>query len=337
MWLRGTHDVLTSAAELLPNLTATVEALEFLFRRARPVDGAMPAFVGLDGSVPGTAYADRETGSLAVAAAEALIRQMPTPNGQQWFLQWEQPLARALNATVLGPSGLVHAGTSAEEAQPGQSVAIAGDVLYSSALFWNATNILAELYESAGAQYAAQAAQLRRQATHVKAQITKELWNETYGAFVAATELESDRISVWGNALAAASGLASESQSSRIYSLFRDREADIFFEGQVRQVPAPHFWDSTHTGPHSYQDGAYWGTPLHHVLTFIGQHNRTYILRTNGCPLSVCLSACLSVCLSHEINIDRGRYACRLLHDAISSFRAHGFNEWIGPCLLREI
>ncbi len=305
MWLRGTHDVLTSAAELLPNLTATVEALEFLFRRARSVDGAMPAFVGLDGSVPGTAYADRETGSLAVAAAEALIRQMATPNGQQWFLQWEQPLARALNATVLGPSGLVHAGTSAEEAQPGQSVAIAGDVLYSSVLFWNATNILAELYESAGAQYAAQAAQLRRQATHVKAQITKELWNETYGAFVAATELESDRISVWGNALAAASGLASESQSSRIYSLFRDREADIFFEGQARWLPKPQYWNRTVATADSpaalnfFRNGGFSGRPMVHILSFLGKHDHAM--------------------------------ACRLLHQAVASFRSHGIHQWVGP------
>ena len=67
----------------------------------------------------------------------------------------------------------------------------------------------------------------------------------------------------------------------------------------MRQTPAPNFWDSTHTGPHTYQDGAYWGTPLHHALTFIGQYD-------NG-------------------------MACRLLHDSIASYRSHGINEWAGP------
>jgi hypothetical protein len=35
--------------------------------------------------------------------------------------------------------------------------------------------------------------------------------------------------------------------------MFRDRETDIFFEGQIRQTPAPTFWASTHTGPNTYQ------------------------------------------------------------------------------------
>jgi hypothetical protein len=166
-------------------------------------------------------------------------------------------------------------------------------------LFWNATRILADLYDDAGPSFAAQASALRTQAAHVREQISAELWSDKLGAFVAATELESDRISVWGNAFAGASGLANATQSAAIFSLFKDREADIFWEGQVRQTPAPNFWDSTHTGPHTYQDGAYWGTPLHHALTFIGQYD-------NG-------------------------MACRLLHDSIASYRSHGINEWAGP------
>jgi hypothetical protein len=150
-----------------------------------------------------------------------------------------------------------------------------------------------------------------------------------------------------------ASGLASARQGASIFTLFRDREHDIFWEGQVcgfgpavfgcyvclhmsastntahhraafttspanlghtsltaphsllgcglqvRQTPAPHFWDATHTGPNTYQDGAYWGTPLDHVLAFIGTHDHSM--------------------------------ACRLLHDAIASYRSHGINEWVGP------
>lgn len=76
-------------------------------------------------------------------------------------------------------------------------------MLYSSVLFWNATGILADLYDMLGPGFATQAAMLRQQAAHVRTQITAELWNDTLGAFVAATELESDRISLWGNALAA--------------------------------------------------------------------------------------------------------------------------------------
>ena len=79
-------------------------------------------------------------------------------------------------------------------------------------------------------------------------QITAELWSPAKQMFVAATELESDRISVWGNAFAVEAGLASAAQSSAIAGFFLRREGDIFWEGQVRQTPAPSYWDSTHTG-----------------------------------------------------------------------------------------
>ena len=196
-----------------------------------------------------------------------------------------------LSATTLGPTGLPSTGLVDPDPTRGYGLGdglhrqMAGDMLHRAALYWNATGILADLYAAAGPASAPQAGRLQAQAGRVRAQITKELWNETLGVFVAATALESDRISVWGNALAGASGLATAAQAAAIYAMFRDREADIFFEGQVRQVSAPYFWDSTHSRPH--------------VLTFIGQYNRSF--------------------------------GCRLLHDAVASFRSHGINEWIGP------
>lgn len=80
---------------------------------------------------------------------------------------------------------------------------MSGDVLYSSILYWNATKILANFYEDAGPAHAKVAEALQARAAAVRQQITAELWRPDLGAFVAATELESDRISVWGNAFAA--------------------------------------------------------------------------------------------------------------------------------------
>ena len=70
---------------------------------------------------------------------------------------------------------------------------MSGDVLYSSILYWNASNILADLYESAGPVYSAKAAAMRAQARHAASQISAELWSDTLGAFVAATELGTSR------------------------------------------------------------------------------------------------------------------------------------------------
>ena len=46
---------------------------------------------------------------------------------------------------------------------------MSGDVLYSSILYWNATNILARLYEEAGPAHAGRADTLRARAAKVRA------------------------------------------------------------------------------------------------------------------------------------------------------------------------
>ena len=63
------------------------------------------------------------------------------------------------------------------------------------------------------------------------------------GVFLASTGLEHDRVDVWGNAMAGASGFASQEQARAIFNYFARNEGDIFFEGQVRQIPSPQHWD----------------------------------------------------------------------------------------------
>ena len=304
-WMRDSYYGISSGIDLLPNLSATVEAVEWMFKNARPSDGAMPQALSLTGASDSNSYIFLDSGPFAVKLASTLVSAMSPDEGKAWFLKWEAALSKGLNATTLDPNGSGLPWIDPAKPEPSRGYGfqdgeyMSGDVLYSSILFWNATRILADLYDSVGPSFAARASELRSQAEHIREQITAELWSDKLGAFVAATELESDRISVWGNAFAGASGLANATQSAAIFALFKNREADIFFEGQMRQTPAPHFWDSTHTGPHTYQDGAYWGTPLHHALTFLGQYDNDM--------------------------------ACRLLHDSIASYRSHGISEWIGP------
>ena len=269
-WLRDSYYGISSGIDLLPNLTATVAAVEWVFEHARPVDGAMPQSVDPHGDNNSfyewgqrcnqtvgaplwRSCIDLDSGPFAVKLATAVISAMTAEEGREFFLRWERTLANGLAVTTLDPdgSGLPWINSSRQLIGYGfqDGEYMSGDVLYSSILFWNATRILADLYDDAGQGYAPKAAALRAQAKHVRAQITAELWSEERGAFVAATQLEHDRISVWGNAFAAASGLATSAQSAAIFSLFRTREKDIFFEGQVRQIPAPHFWDSSASVP----------------------------------------------------------------------------------------
>ena len=125
-------------------------------------------------------------------------------------------------------------------------------------------------------------------------------------------------------------GFATEAQSSAIFSFFKRREADIFFEGQVREIPKPQQWAATRwstewpettgddtdgTDGRIYQNGGFCkpipfelgshdgsdlvveqrGDAHHHVLPFLAMHDK--------------------------------QMACRLLNDTIASFRGHGIWE----------
>ena len=124
---------------------------------------------------------------------------------------------------------------------------------------------------------------------------------------MASTGLEKTNIDLWGNAMAGAINFANEKQSIQIYNYFKQNENDIFYEGQVREIPFPTQWTDKSIGksidPMStiriYQNGGYWATPHHHVLPFLGKYDK--------------------------------EMACRLLNDTIRSFRGHGINEWVGP------
>jgi hypothetical protein len=130
--------------------------------------------------------------------------------------------------------------------------------------------------------------------------------------------VRSANIDVWGNALAGATGFATPEQSVSIFTFFERYESNIFFEGQVREIPDWQQWEAARfvsgdwpplilpsssasamaTAP-VYQNGGYWATPHNTLLPFLAAHDR--------------------------------EMACRLLHATIASFRSKGVWEWSGP------
>jgi hypothetical protein len=137
-------------------------------------------------------------------------------------------------------------------------------------------------------------------AAQIQQSATARLWNQSHGMFMASSRgLESDRIDVWANAMAAAIGFATANQSAQIFDFFKNREEDIFYEGQVREIPKPEQWDVAQTDGRVYQNGGFWATPHHHVLPFLAMHDK--------------------------------QMACRLLNQTVDSFRGHGIWEWVGP------
>lgn len=174
-----------------------------------------------------------------------------------------------------------------------------GDVLYESLLQWNASGLLASMAIAHGDMELEE--RMAALAARIKVAANAKLWDEAAGLFRASTGYEHDSIDVWGNAMAGAIGFASAEQSLSIHSYFVKNEADLFYDGQVREIPRPYQWK--HVEPFyeqlMYQNGGYWATPLHHVLPFLAMRDRDM--------------------------------ACRLLNQTVASFRGHGIWEWIGP------
>lgn len=198
-------------------------------------------------------------------------------------------------------SGLLWSNTSRPMVGYGfqDTVVKSGAVLYSSVLLWNASGLLASMANVHGDVQLAE--RMDTLAARIKVAADAKLWDEDAGVFRASTGLEHELVDIWGNALVGATGFASARQSRAIHAYFVKNEADIFYEGQVRQVPKPQQWKQVVPFYEQlmYQNGGYWATPLHHVLPFLAMRDRDM--------------------------------ACRLLNQTIHSFRGHGIWEWVGP------
>ena len=263
---------------------------------------------------------DLDTASFAIKLAAHLWGAYSMPNrkrAQELYAMWGPTLLRSLNATTTAPddSSLLWSNTTRPVVNYGfQDTEVqSGAVLYSSLLAWNATRLLAGLERNLGSD-AALAAMLDARAERIRVAADAQLWDGALGVYRAATGISKSNIDVWGNAMAAAAGFANGTQQQSIFRFFQAHEADIFYEGQVRETPAWQQWEQVRSvsgqtygdeppqalaTARTYQNGGYWATPHHHVLPFLAQHDRTM--------------------------------ACRLLNATIASFRGRGIFEWVGP------
>ncbi len=257
---------------------------------------------------------DLDSCSFAVKSLHVFFNLLPHEAAHALFAKWKDALLNSFDATTKDPggSGLLWSNTSDPQVGYGfqDNEVKSGAVLYSSLLYWNATRLMAEMANATGDR--ALAARMRATADGVRRAAQKAFWNDELGVFMASTGLESRNVDVWGNALAGAMGFPTPEQDARMFAWFSANEDKIFFEGQVREIPFPHQWtmrsgvDADPQSPSDpaatvriYQNGGFWSTPHHHVLPWLGTH-------------------------------DRGM-ACRLLNDTIRSYRAHGIWEWVGP------
>ena len=94
------------------------------------------------------------------------------------------------------------------------------------------------------------------------------LWDEDRGMFWAA-DADCIQTDIWGSAYAVDIGLATEEQSKRIATYLVEHYDETVYRGQIRHLSeSDGAWDSLFhpCEEGTYQNGAYWATPLAWIL-----------------------------------------------------------------------
>lgn len=284
-----------NALDLLPNVSQARRATEWVYARQRAADGAMPQMVRTSGqpeysqtcvhdSLPvdnGTRCVVSDSAPFAVKSAAVWTladTSSPPAARRAWFRSVAAALARAMNAT---PTRDDLAWSDPQHPIVGygftDTVIKSGHTLYSSVLYFEACELMAEMATFASSSSApgdgvggsdkhlrAMATRFRVQAQRTRQAINERFWDAGRGGYRASTGVEVDRIDVWGTGLAAFLNVSNATQSEQIFRFFARNRRRLFFEGQLRQVVAPHRWDVMR-GPRSRDWTEGWDGALDHV------------------------------------------------------------------------
>ena len=250
-------------------------------------DGMAPDRVQADGKAvfapggPGSwpillAWDNMPYAALLLTAHE---RAWPSPG---FFCRYEPVARRALDFVVLR-DGLAYNDPAAPNCSFGfeDSVVMPGRMLTVSALTFSAAQEMAGL---AGATGCGDAGHYAALAAAIAARVG-DLYDGATRLFNASDGLENVP-DVFGSALAATLGLASSEQAAGIADFLAEQWAastatsttttTIWQEGQARHLPYPLLWKQCWGGgcpsPGTYQNGAFWATPLNWLLPAMAEN-----------------------------------------------------------------
>ena len=111
------------------------------------------------------------------------------------------------------------------------------------------------------------AAAYEKQAREVAAGLD-QLYDADTGLWLAADDANA-LPDVWGSAYLVALNASTAARRARAVGYLVAQQASVFRWGQVRHLPTPLTWQKCFgpcPGNGTYQNGAYWATPLHYVV-----------------------------------------------------------------------
>jgi len=186
----------------------------------------------------------------------------------------EPAIRKGLDHTRRAANGLVFNPPDAPQCPYGftDTIAKTGHLLFCSVLYYDACVRMERLCRQAECgdpvEYGDRAELIRKNLAR--------LWNDETGMFWAA-DRDCKQIDIWGSALAAHLGLATEKQSGRIADYLVKHYDEIVQRGQIRHLPVGETWQrfirNRGIKAGTYQNGAFWATPVAWVAPTIARRN----------------------------------------------------------------
>lgn len=258
-------------------------SVRYTFAGQRP-DGCMPDRVQADGLsvmnpgsiASGHAWDNMPFGVLLLAST---VRAWPD---KRLFCELEPQARKALDFVNRSSNHMVYNDPVHPNCTYGftDTVAKTGSLLFCSLLYVDASRRMAQL----SAQYrCGNSEQYRLEAEQVGSQIDTTMKDPDGDLWLAAT-IDNALPDVWGSAYLVALNLSSPYRQRVALQTMVDNKDVYFRSGQVRSLPFPQLWSRCDFAPGgqghcvpngTYQNGAYWATPLPYITAALIQTGHT--------------------------------------------------------------
>ena len=276
LWTRDFYYMVEYAGDLIaPN---EIKASIYYLLNGQREDGCIPDRVNIKGEpiyspgAPNNPLADHalDNGPFMAMLVCSYVNQY---DDKDLFIEVEPKLREGLDHVSVKESGLVYNDPKNPQCVYGFTdiVKKTGNLLFSSLLYYKAN---LEMYQLCKKYSTGNSTIYKRRYEYVKQSINK-LWNEESGMFWAA-DIDCKQIDIWGSAYAVEVGITTEEQTERLSNYFTNHSDEIILRGQIRHLPGTDSsWDKLfiECDEGTYQNGAYWATPLAWVVPTIAREN----------------------------------------------------------------
>lgn len=274
LWTRDFYYMLEYAGDLLD--ADEIKASIIYLLNGQREDGCIPDRVNVAGQAvyspgpPGKPMADNALDNSPFMAMMVCSYVNQYQDGAL-FIKVEPLLSKALDFIPIGEKGLVYNQPENPQCVYGFTDIImkTGNLLFSSLLYYKANLEMYQLCE----KYECGRPDVYKQRYEKLRQNINSLWNEEHGMFRAA-DIDCRQIDIWGSAYAAEVGITSDKQSLRIAEYLVENIDEIALRGQIRHLSLSEgTWDKLFKPCEegTYQNGAYWATPLAWVIPAIAK------------------------------------------------------------------